>query len=475
MLKYDEFCSKFCEIENRYNLFGLEFKGVQYWKYARYYVYNLMATNLFSCSVHFEPNNEEWKLGRYNHKYQRFTDYLFHNVNIGRKKDILLFTFGRRVKEGRKYVSPITDEISLHLKRSHCIVETPAYGGYYRPTPVRWIKYFDVWQGVGEESKVRPVLSRGQLRKQLLSIFEQELGVTFTREQKKNLLIFLNYYIMYHDELVENYKRVIAKVSPKLVIVTSSYIGDRVVLTEVLKEMGITSVEILHGYIDDNCYAYNYAEIGINPALPDYIFAYSQIQKDMVHWGIAKDHVRVVGHPNVEKKAGQFLPARKRKGDRKVITFISSANRSIEKYIVWLAKNLNHKEYEIVFKLHPEEYFLWQQIYQNLPEGIRIVDNNENDIHYYLANADYVVGITSTALFEATLYPVDIFVIKEESYQSMKILLEAKEAVLVSSGEELLAHIERESDHQRRRHSNLFERNAIVNINNEIQNIIDEN
>ena len=474
MIKYEEFCKKFCEVESRYKLFDLEFNGIKYWKYARYYVYRVVIEKLFGISAPFWLDNEnQWKLSKYTHKYQKITDAIFHNIDLSFQKDILLFTFSRRVKVGEKYISPVTDEIALNLEKSHCIVETPYCGGYYRPTPIRGIKYFDVWDEVGKEHRIYTPINRGQLRKQLLYIFEREFDITFTTEEKRILLININYFIMHRSELVTNYKRVISKINPKLVLYTSAYIGSWVVLTETLKEMGIPSVEILHGYVDDNYIPYNYSQIGLNDALPDYIFAHSQIQKDLIKWGIQKENIRVVGHPEAEKRSKQLLE-QSPKREKKVITFISGASHSMEKYINELVENINAEEYEIIFKLHPTELGSWKNNYKNLSKRVSVIDNNEMDIHYYLANTDIVIGIYSTALIEATLYPVDIFILKEDGYQGLEFLLKKKRAILVSDSKELFSYIASGRSCCEQVENCFFKRDAIQNINSEIEQIIKE-
>lgn len=474
-MEYRDFCSKFCEIEKKYKMFQIDFNGVRYWKYARYYIYNILWKKLYDICVPawFYGENQS-DVGKYSHRYQKFTDKLFHNINIGFKKDVLMFTFPRRVKENQRYVSPVTDEIALHLNRSACIVETPYYGGFYRPSPIFGIKYFDVWDGVGDEKKDYIPISRGNLRKQVLNIFEKEFDIAFTAEEKKIVLTNVNYLIMYRDELMMRYKKVIKKVSPKVVLYTMSYIGEWILLTEVLKEMKIPGVEILHGYVDDNSISYNYSEIGMNDSLPDFIFAYSQVQKDTLNWGIPRSHIRVVGNPWLEERKKKYLAERKEERLKRKITFISSANPVIEKYLVNLADCIDKDKYEIVFKLHPEEYASWRNVYRKLPDCINVIDNNSKDIHYYLANSDFVVGITSTALFEAAIYSVHIYILAEESWQRMHILLNEGRASLVHDGKELFLSIMHDRKIRINANDKFYAKDAASNINNEIEKIIME-
>lgn len=143
-----------------------------------------------------------------------------------------------------------------------------------------------------------------------MQIFEKELEISFTPEEKGILTTNINYFILYRQDLMANYRNVIQKVNPKLVLLTTSYIGEWIVLIELLKELKISIIEILHGYVDDNYLPYNYKRQGMNDAQPDYIFVYSQLQKDQVNWGIPKDHIRVAGYPEGEKDPVNCWPTR---------------------------------------------------------------------------------------------------------------------------------------------------------------------
>ena len=382
-----------------------------------------------------------------------------------------MFTFNRRAKKGRLFASSVTDEIALNLELSHCVVEAPCNGRYYRPVPIKKIKYFDVWEGIGKNPGSYTPISRGKLHKQILQIFEKEFSITFTKEEKTILITNINYFIMFREELMANYSKILKKINPRLVLYTTSYIGEWVVLTETLKQLKIPCAEILHGYVDKHYLPYNYLKVGINDAQPDYIFVYSQLQKENVNWGISLDNIRVAGYPEGERRAAELL-ADSRNRDSIRITFISSMAPAIEKYINILADNLDMKKYEILFKLHPNEYTSWREIYTSLSDKIQIIDHNENDIHHYLVSSDIIVGINSTALYEATFYPANIYILKEDSYENMELLIRSETAFLVEDGRQLLSFILQNKGNSCKSNENIYKRNSISNINSEIRNII---
>lgn len=475
-IKYDELTDKLLEIEQKYQFFDLDYNGIKYWKYARYYVYRVLLKKMYDIATPWLEKNSSDQNSGDKRVFTKIWDSLFHNVRLSRKKDILFFTFNRRVKKGRHYISPVTDEIVKKIPYSCCTIEAPYNHKYFRHIPIRGIKYFDVWEGVGNPEKEYEVMPRGQLRKQIFQCLEKELEIKFTREEREIVFSNVNYFIMYRDELMEKYKEIIARVQPKLVFLVTSYIGEWVVLVETLNQIKIPNVEILHGYVDNHYLPYNYYAENLHDALPNYIFAYSEIQKNMVNWGIARENIRVVGFPEGEKRAQELLQKRKKekKNEKKVITFISSMMSCMETYITDLAERINENEWKIIFKLHPNEYEDWKDRYTNLPDNVKIIDNNEHDIHYYLSLSTIVAGINSTALFEASFYPVQILILKEESCENMHILLESQRGQLVEGSEELFEKVTELNVEEIRGLTNeqIYRSNAIDNIQNELQNIL---
>lgn len=470
-----ELCSKFCKFEKRENLFLLESNGIRYWKYARYIMIELLRFKLFGKIVPrwFNPENKPVN-HKYQYNYQKYTDAFFHNVKLSSHKDILLFSFPRRVKCDNKYVSPVTDEICVSLKRSTCVVETPYDGGYYRPSSIRGIKYFDPWAHIEDEKETYTPINRRQLRKEILCSFEKEFDIHFTAEEKKGLLFNLNYCIMFRDDLMARYKKIISKVTPKVVLYTMANVSEWIILTETLKELGIPSVELLHGYVDDINIVYNYAEVGLNDVLPDYIFVFSQIQKDIIKWGIPKKNIRVVGWPWLEKKKNEVSAYVDKQKRKKTILFISCGSPVMAKYIKILAKELDKSKFEIIFKLHPTEYGAWKEQYPDMPDNIQVIDNNEHDIYFYFSKSDIVAGIVSTALYEAAIFPVPIYILAEDMHERMNILLKSERAVLVHDETELLSCILNGSEKKYKTDVSFFAEHAIENINYEIEKIIIE-
>ena len=106
---YAELCDRFCEIERKYDLFSTTFNDIAYWKYARYYVYRILLNKFYGIHTPWLEKKNEINIKKFSHMYQRLSDIFFHNISTTSSRDILMFTFNRRAKKGKTYVSFVTD------------------------------------------------------------------------------------------------------------------------------------------------------------------------------------------------------------------------------------------------------------------------------------------------------------------------------------------------------------------------------
>lgn len=105
--------------------------------------------------------------------------------------------------------------------------------------------------------------------------------------------------------------------------------------------------------------------------------------------------------------------------------------------------------------------------------GLEIVSDNQHDIYYYLGHSDYVVGISSTALFEAMEFDTQIFVIKDGDYRKAEYLYQNSNACLVETVEQLAEGLLITNDKKLEKKDNkYFTTNSIQNIQKQIERLI---
>jgi len=177
--------------------------------------------------------------------------------------------------------------------------------------------------------------------------------------------------------------KVIPRIRNKIAFVhCASYLGSMSILTKILHSAGFKVIEVQHGFVSEEHYAYNYPQSCIENKnhqcreyLPDYLLMFGD------YWG-------------------------------KTILIVSQG--TVTERMVNIAKKLSRtfSDYKIIFKLHPGEIPFKERysLLENLP-NIEIIGNY--NIYELIAKNNIIIGYNSTTLFEALKLPEKrIFIVK---------------------------------------------------------------
>lgn len=457
---------RFIEIEDQYDLFSISIGNIKIWQFIRAYLYPKLVEIV--CNIKSPLNS--FKATKLEEK-ESFLYRIKTNPYLVHRKDLLIVGSPRRVYDGKYYIDLFTDEIICHLKHSYYLFEHCNYaGGHYTPVKIKGIKYNNLYI----KPQMRNCASKETKQKLdiILSIFEKEFSMKWSNCQKKQMAETINSLVFDCDIYYRRYCAfLLNRIKPKAVIIVKYYEMKNMILIQEAKKRNIPTIELQHGMMDDVMPVYNYLKKHNFDTYPDYIFTFGEYDKEVAHYPIDKKYIIPVGYPELEKKAKQ----NKRTETKKQITFFAGASLKLEKYAIYLNRILDKNVYKIVFKLHPMQYSQWKKIYVELADtDIEVIDNNQKDSAYYLAQSDFVIGISTTVMFEATLFPCKIAIVKEDNYQSMQPLYQNKQAYLATTKEELADFVTNDNFFVPEQ-GNYYRRNAIVNFNRELEKIIIEN
>ena len=466
---------KFIELEDKYNFFEIKINNIKIWQYIRF----SCCAKILEELTGVRTTNKENRKKIICQSKKDINEYFKRNEFLLRKKTLLIINHPRRVKDGKIYKCFVTDAFLKSIKSSYYVFEDSYEGKHYQPVPTKNIKYRNInnlqnwisYNDKNDREKIKTVV------KKIIKCFEKELLIQFG--------VKLNKYIF---ELIDNtlrmifYGRLYAKIilrliRPKAVLIAVHYNVYNQALIEVAKEMKIPTIELQHGRIGESHAAYNFINIRNIETFPDYVFVYGNYEKEIPRYPITKEQIFAIGYPELEQKA-EYYKKIKKENKRKVVTFISSPTDGniISKYAIEFAKRTKEKDFKIIYKLHPSEYNTWKEQYLNLTEyKISIVNSNLHDIYYYLGHSDYVIGISSTVLFEAMMFNVNIIILREQDYIKCKAIYENNCATLVSSAEELINVIGKNNMNTFSHNVDFyFERNSIKKMKDAINTILDK-
>jgi len=215
-----------------------------------------------------------------------------------------------------------------------------------------------------------------------------------------SLAKFPNEKRLYFDKILPRIKNKIAFVH------CASYLGSIAILTKILHSAGFKVIEVQHGFVSKEHYAYNYPRSCIEnnhhqciEYLPDYLLVFGKYWAENIRTPSKKI---IVGYPYLNKISKKLIKCIKL--ETKSILIVSQG--TITKRMVNIAKKLSRafSDYKIIFKLHPGE-ISFKERYSSLESlsNIEIIGNY--NIYELIAKTNIIIGYNSTTLFEALKFP----------------------------------------------------------------------
>jgi len=223
------------------------------------------------------------------------------------------------------------------------------------------------------------------------------------------------------------YEKILNKIKPKIIIEVCSYGFSRFLFNELAKKRGIKIVELQHGTMGKYDISYNFYKKLELDTFPEYIYLFGEYWKNNTKFPLGKENLVVTGFPYFESRLKELKKNCRKNSKKENILFISqgTVGKKLSQLAVQLNKIIDHKKYNIIFKLHPGEYDRWESEYPWLKKSnIEIVSNNKKDIYYYFSKCNFQVGVSSTAIFEGLGFDLKTFIYKVHGYKYMKYLYE---------------------------------------------------
>lgn len=465
-----EFLESFLEFENENEMFTIRLNNVYIWHYIRRNIY-------FELIKILGISNERMEMSKKNsHAKFIWRDVLRNliicNQFLAYHRDILIIPHERKYKEGKYYKCIYTSLIDENLSNSHYVLDKKSMESVYAIQKSHNILHFDMESFIRWKRIKIPyeVVSKMKFDRLVIEPIENYYKINFDLKYKRKLFDLVNSCLNNRKYLIKYYDYMLQKIVPQIILMVVSYDFDRMVLCEVAKKRKIPVVELQHGAIGCMHIAYQFYKEMKLPGFPDYIFTFGQFDKNKTRFPVNKDKVIPVGFPELEKNYDRLKENRKTK---KVILFISQGVEEIAKYANLAAQKLDAKKYQVIFKLHPCEYYDWQEKlgqYLKCPH-LEVVGSYEHTVHEFLAKADWVIGNYSTVLYEAQMFDAKVMVLKFGLFVNVEDLYKYGYALLIESPEQMIQEI-KENSFIPNKEVSVFEKNSLDKIEKNINEII---
>ena len=470
----------FLEIENKYGLIHDEIDGFAYWTYFRCDLKWELEQLEASCDeIYVYPKRSAWQ-----HLKTRVESLksavLFGHLPRGRH-DVLIFNHERRVWMEDHYECIYTDQIA-QLYPDSVVLERPYFQQHYRPVKTGNLVYTDYL-----EIKVAlAIYLHRLLHKQKIERLKERMRERIRKPLEELCSI---YCITYNaDSILEkmvcgyieyqvkrkSFGKVMDRVRPKVILEVVGYDLDCMVINELAYNRQIPTIELQHGTTGPEHIPYNYYPGTKVPQAPQYFFAFSRFWIDAARHPMPKASQIEVGFPYLDRRMVEVRKTVKRSIPRQII-FISQypIGKELSSIAVALNKIMDTEKYQIVYKLHPEEYEGWRSRYLELAESdIKVYDTNHCDLYGLLAASTYQVGAyCSTSTFEGLAFNLKTYILRNGALAELKLLCEKHLAHFFDTAEELYQLILDDAEMPESQIC-FWKENALENIRREISAII---
>ncbi len=470
-----EFVEAFLRFEKENKLFDWKIKDIYVWQYIRYlYFINIRSVYFRDIKTFSDPADVSYK--------GKLTLPLWIDKNIRRNdrfvknKDVLLISHSRKTKltEGI-YKDSYTYWIDKNIKRSHVVLDRNAIEGSYVCQESHNLIDYDLHKYMKTHNVSRPNIKvpKTEVLNRFITPIEKIYGIELDVRQKNQLLKIINNVLSSFDPCIRYYEYLLDKIRPKMIIFPVGYDIRIQFMTYAAHKRNIPVAELEHGMITDVHIAYNFPEDIRLQSFPDYIFSFGNYEKTAACWPISTDNVLPVGYPELEMSIKHLMGSQKKQSDKKKIVFISSEFRIMDDMVKKLSELLDPMQFKVVYRLHPKETtYSKSVIYPFFSDtAVSIEEAPERSLHETLYEADWIVGMTSTALFESTLFDARIAIIDHPLSEGSKPLYESGRALLVNTIEELAERIKAD-DFIPDKSITFFETDSMNRIENYIDRIV---
>ena len=206
----------------------------------------------------------------------------------------------------------------------------------------------------------------------------------------------VKYHLDYVDDIVSRMDGDVAFIH------CASYLGLTGEITRRFKEYGVKTVEVQHGYVGPEHYAYNYpsgnADWAMKDYLPDYYLTFGKYWGEQIQ---TPSTIVTVGNPTLNRSADDLQKEVSPQSNSILVVSQGTVTPKMVKIAKYLSQAL--PKHTIIFKLHPGEVPFTHR-YEDLKKYHNVQIRTYDNIYELIASSEIIVGYNSTTLFESIAF-----------------------------------------------------------------------
>lgn len=400
-------------IEKDNKFYELTIGGVHIWDGIRYDIISYITAQ------EINENNNQHQITR-SSSYEKIRYFFLELwsylclVILPRKAKQYLFVISSRFKDGNNNYDRQASPLLSEVKKSERIILEHHTGA----------KYDDAYYYDSASFYYRLKKYKYRAKYEASSIIADSINSIFGKNVITSSIIdnFINRFFSARDY----YNKLIRNIKPNKIIIS---FGRFKSLCAVASKSGIQVILLQHALVFENDYALaNTCPNKEQGYYPDYFYTYG------TYWGQYMKHLT-----NVRVLGNNYLSNKLVGPQGEAVLFISTPQQGT--YLSPLVKRFAERNSDIrcFYRLHPTEYSIadkYIQLFKNC-SNVRVI-TTEMTFEESVSESRFVVGIFSTALFEALHNERPVAVLNVEEYHTyLENLREIKNVYFINNEKEL--------------------------------------
>lgn len=468
--RQNDIINELLKIEEELDLFNKKIDGVYFWERIRFGVLNeiLRQSGLIGQAHTKIPPTF---FNRLKHVFNATKNVFTKNPFLAPKSDILFFGHPRRkLGEDKKWHDIYCDPIIENLGYSYVYFEKPYLGKHLSPAATQKIRYYDLVLLLASLFRKFKIAKNKFSKDDVALITKVNDRIRQVFNVDVELFAKVSGSILSRKSQVPICRLLLKKINPKLVNIICSYGKENII--DAAKTLNIPIVELQHGFISANHFGYSFpGPQRTKRSFPDYLLTFGDIWNSVADFPISADKVISVGYPYLEKEIKEFSDIKKK--DQVVFISQGTVGKEMSKLAVDLSCKIDPL-YKVIYKLHPGEYSRWRTEYPWLVNSnVMVVEDDSYPLYKIFAESKVQVGVNSTAIFEGLAFGLNTVLIPLGlGLEGMQILLDNKMAVSADSAKDIMNIINKSTNEEQFKISELFKENSLDNIRGFLKYIV---
>ena len=406
------------QIEQEFSLLNFEVDDIKIWQVVRMEVYGILLSKLLNLGGSHKSSSTFHKVIN---TFTMLKNSIVLNPYTADKSDILVFPHDRVISVNEEYVDIYTKYLVDELLKQHeniLVLEKPYVQKHYTKKN-KYTKYLD-YSILLNAIKYKTYYRNLKLDTLYIHNIEKIIKDTFNVSIDlrsifiSNLKKFKSYYSYYH--------KLLQKLSPKKIYLVVSYSYPW--LVKAAQDLNIEVVELQHGTFSKYHLGYSYPyDRNLVDYFPDKFLVWNQYWKEMIPLPIEDKNIQILPFEFQKRELEKYKNISK---IRNQVIVLSQGLISNQLAKVILDNFDFFKNKTIKYKLHPGEFQRYKE-YEYLNQ-LNSYDNVEivleSNLYELLAQSEYQVGVSSTALYEGLEFNLKTILADLASVEYMEKLIE---------------------------------------------------